>query len=61
MPHRCMEGQKSMLNLGAVILAAGMSRRMGQPKLLLSLSGKPLFRYTVEKSDSRWIGAHCTH
>lgn len=39
-----------MLNLGAVILAAGMSRRMGQPKLLLSLSGKPLFRYTVEKA-----------
>ncbi|WP_372814407.1 NTP transferase domain-containing protein [Paenibacillus sp.] len=34
--------------IGAVILAAGMSRRMGQPKLLLPFLGKPLFRYSVD-------------
>ncbi|GGG13692.1 nucleotidyltransferase family protein [Paenibacillus abyssi] len=33
--------------IGAVILAAGMSTRMGQPKQLLPLAGKPLFRYAV--------------
>ncbi|MGG1660208.1 nucleotidyltransferase family protein [Brevibacillus sp. NRS-1366] len=37
-----------MSKIGAVILAAGMSKRMGQPKLLLPLKGKPLFRYAVD-------------
>ncbi|SEN76286.1 nucleotidyltransferase family protein [Lihuaxuella thermophila] len=37
-----------MPNVGALILGAGMSKRMGKPKLLLSLKGKPLFRYAVE-------------
>ncbi|EIJ78144.1 4-diphosphocytidyl-2C-methyl-D-erythritol synthase [Bacillus methanolicus PB1] len=37
-----------MSEIGAVILAAGMSKRMGQPKQFLSLHGKPLFRYSVE-------------
>lgn len=37
-----------MPNVGALILGAGMSKRMGEPKLLLSLKGKPLFRYSVE-------------
>lgn len=36
-----------MKKVGAIILAAGMSKRMGKPKLLLSLGGKPLFRYSV--------------
>jgi molybdenum cofactor cytidylyltransferase len=35
-------------NIGAIILAAGISKRMGQPKVLLSLCGKPLFRYSVD-------------
>lgn len=30
------------------MLAAGLSRRMGQPKLLLPLGGKPLLRWSVE-------------
>ncbi|MBX6394743.1 MAG: nucleotidyltransferase family protein [Alicyclobacillaceae bacterium] len=34
--------------VGAVVLAAGMSTRMGKPKLWLPLGGKPLFRYSVE-------------
>ncbi|MDI3328950.1 MAG: nucleotidyltransferase family protein [Alicyclobacillaceae bacterium] len=36
------------LRIGAVVLAAGMSTRMGRPKLWLPLGGKPLFRYSVE-------------
>jgi molybdenum cofactor cytidylyltransferase len=37
-----------MDNIGAIILAAGMSKRMGQPKQLLPLGGKPLFRFSVD-------------
>ncbi|MEH7255054.1 nucleotidyltransferase family protein [Neobacillus niacini] len=37
-----------MSKIGAIILAAGLSKRMGQPKLLLPLKGKPLFRYPLE-------------
>ncbi|MDQ6596597.1 nucleotidyltransferase family protein [Bacillus salipaludis] len=36
-----------MHKIGAIILAAGMSKRMGEPKLLLSIQGKPLFRYVL--------------
>jgi molybdenum cofactor cytidylyltransferase len=32
----------------AVVLAAGLSRRMGRPKLLLELRGKPVIRHVVE-------------
>jgi molybdenum cofactor cytidylyltransferase len=39
-----------MFKIGAIVLAAGMSRRMGQPKLLLSLKEKPLFRYALEQT-----------
>ncbi|RFU65137.1 nucleotidyltransferase family protein [Peribacillus glennii] len=42
-----MDEQKSMLKFGAVILAAGLSKRMGEPKLLLDFHGKPLFYYSV--------------
>jgi molybdenum cofactor cytidylyltransferase len=31
-----------------VVLAAGLSRRMGRPKLLLMLEGKPVLRHAVE-------------
>jgi len=37
-----------MSKIGAIVLAAGMSKRMGQPKMLLPLNGKPLFRYPLE-------------
>jgi molybdenum cofactor cytidylyltransferase len=33
----------------AIVLAAGLSRRMGRPKLLLDLHGKPVIRHTVER------------
>jgi len=33
----------------AVVLAAGLSRRMGKPKLLLPLEGRPVIRQTVER------------
>jgi molybdenum cofactor cytidylyltransferase len=33
----------------ALVLAAGLSRRMGKPKLLLPIDGKPLVRWSVER------------
>ena len=35
--------------IAAVVLAAGLSRRMGRDKLLLPLQGKPMFAYTVDR------------
>ena len=32
-----------------IVLAAGMSRRLGRPKQLLDVGGKPLVRYVVER------------
>lgn len=32
-----------------VVLAAGLSRRMGQAKLMLALEGKPVLRHAVER------------
>lgn len=34
--------------IAAVVLAAGLSRRMGQDKLLLPLNGQPIFTYPVD-------------
>lgn len=34
--------------IAAVVLAAGLARRMGRPKLLLPLGGRPLLRHAVE-------------
>jgi molybdenum cofactor cytidylyltransferase len=39
---------RSGLNFGAVILAAGASTRMGEPKQLLPIEGVPLLLRTVE-------------
>ena len=33
----------------AIVLAAGLSRRMGRPKLLLELKGQPVIRHAVER------------
>jgi molybdenum cofactor cytidylyltransferase len=40
-----------MQKIGAVILAAGSSSRMGQPKQLLSLHGKTLLRASIDAAD----------
>ncbi|MED4783618.1 nucleotidyltransferase family protein [Brevibacillus choshinensis] len=39
-----------MPRIGAIVLAAGLSRRMGEAKQFLPLRGKPLFRYAVERA-----------
>lgn len=38
--------------IAAVILGAGSSVRMGRPKLLLELGGKPLIRRAVEQAEA---------
>ncbi len=40
--------RKSTPRIGGVVLAAGLSRRMGRNKLLAELDGKPLLRHAVE-------------
>lgn len=35
--------------IAAIVLAAGLSRRMGRPKLLLELRGRPVIRHAVER------------
>ena len=40
--------RKAAPRIGGVVLAAGLSRRMGGNKLLADLSGKPLLRHAVE-------------
>lgn len=39
----------------AIILAAGLSRRMGRPKLLLEVEGRPIIRHAVERVISAGI------
>lgn len=39
-----------MPRIGAIVLAAGLSRRMGCAKQFLPLQGKPLFRHAVERA-----------
>lgn len=41
--------------IAAVVLAAGLSRRMGEPKLLLRLGGVPVIRATVERVRSSGV------
>jgi molybdenum cofactor cytidylyltransferase len=38
--------------IAAIVLAAGRSSRMGQPKLLLPLGGRPLVSYAVEAASA---------
>jgi molybdenum cofactor cytidylyltransferase len=39
-------------SIGAILLAAGRSSRMGQHKLLLPLGGRPLVAYSVEAASA---------
>lgn len=42
--------------IAAVVLAAGLSRRMGEPKLLLPLGGRPVIRATAERVRAGGVG-----
>jgi molybdenum cofactor cytidylyltransferase len=41
--------------ISVLLLAAGSSRRMGQPKLLLELGGRPLVRRAVEQAQAAGV------
>lgn len=41
--------------IAALVLAAGSSRRMGRPKLLLELGGVPLIRRAVEQAQAAGV------
>src|SRR5690349_9699427 len=43
-----VEGIGRKCRIAAVILAAGLSRRMGQPKALMLLGGKPLIAHLID-------------
>ena len=42
--------------IAVIVLAAGLSRRMGRPKLLLDLRGKPVIRHAVERLVAADLG-----
>lgn len=39
-----------MFPVSVIVLAAGLSRRMGEPKLLLDLGGRPLLAHVMERA-----------
>ncbi|HEU4414535.1 MAG TPA: NTP transferase domain-containing protein, partial [Candidatus Angelobacter sp.] len=43
-----MSGRNPSSGVSAIVLAAGMSRRMGTPKQLLQIGGKPLLQVSLE-------------
>ena len=45
------------MRLFAIVPAAGLSRRMGQPKLVMDLLGKPVVRWLLETLDQPEIQA----
>lgn len=45
---QCRRATRTGQRIAGIVLAAGMSRRMGQNKLTLPLEGKPLLRHAVE-------------
>src|ERR1700731_915860 len=45
-----------MANIGAVILAAGESSRLGQPKQLVQFQGKTLLRHTIDEATQAGCG-----
>ena len=54
MRTRCLDGKGIEVNVDAVILAGGQSRRMGVPsKALMSLAGKPLVNHVADRLVSQ--------
>lgn len=51
-PFSTLNKTDHSLNLAVLILAAGLSRRLGQPKQLLLKNGKPLIRHVAELATS---------
>ena len=46
-----------MKNTGVIILAAGASRRLGEPKQLLSWQGQPLLQHIIDQTSLIGFGA----
>ncbi|SUB75677.1 GTP:adenosylcobinamide-phosphate guanylyltransferase [Peptoniphilus indolicus] len=40
------------MNISAIVMASGFSKRMGDNKLKLEVKGKRMFEYTVDLLDS---------
>jgi molybdenum cofactor cytidylyltransferase len=51
-----MDTNKQTANVAAVILAAGQSRRMGQPKQLVRVKGKTLLEHTITNVRASGVG-----
>lgn len=47
-----MSDPKDKNRIGVIILAAGASRRMGQPKQLIAFKGKPLLQNIIDNSQA---------
>ena len=45
-----------LASVGVVILAAGSSRRLGRPKQLLELEGKPLLQHAIDAAGAAVVG-----
>lgn len=45
-----------LTSIGVIILAAGSSRRLGRPKQLLELDGKPLVQHAIDAADAAGAG-----
>lgn len=43
-------------SVGVIVLAAGSSRRLGRPKQLLDLEGKPLLQHAIDATEDAGVG-----
>lgn len=47
--------RNNLASVGVIILAAGSSRRIGRPKQLLDLEGKPLLQHVIDAAEAAGV------